>query len=109
MRLLSQQLQVQLAVVGDEEDILPVVPALGHVLRHIGDDDASSAWHDAILLGPPPRVNRQVTVGLLTNPRLVGAIDDSVQAVIGLAGIRVLAGGSGRIAATNSMAAFTAR
>jgi hypothetical protein len=43
--LAPQEVEVDVAVVVHEEDVLAVVPALGDVVGPPGEDDASNAWH----------------------------------------------------------------
>ena len=54
---LVQQTQTRTAVILDEEHVLTIVPALGHVVRQARDHDAWKSWHALSLALPAPDVN----------------------------------------------------
>ena len=45
-RLVGEDREVEIVVVGGEEDILPVVTPLGYVMRESGDDYSWDPWHE---------------------------------------------------------------
>jgi len=62
--LLSQSQQVELIIVGDEEDILTVIAALGDVVRGVGDNGSCESGHVAMI----PRLPLMSTENLVTVP-----------------------------------------
>ena len=49
LRLRRQQFEVHPPIVVHEEHVLPVIAALGDMVRNAGDNDAGNSWHRPIL------------------------------------------------------------
>ena len=56
--ILRQPLQIELSILRREKDILPVIPALGDMVRYADSDRSSDTWHkNSILRERPPVKN----------------------------------------------------
>ena len=55
--LLSQYVKIVDAVLIDEEDILAIVPPLGHVMRTTRNDNSRRPWHRGIVIKGHLRIN----------------------------------------------------
>ena len=59
LSLLLEQTQMRTAVILDEEHVLAILAALGHVVRQARDHDAWKSWHAHSLALPAGGVNSE--------------------------------------------------